>query len=105
MRSLFEERKREEKLRFLFCTGIENSYPTIKGRDGTDTRIDQMEKCGHYELWQEDFGLVRELGLEYLRYGPPFYSVHLGPGRYDWSFTDEAYNELNRVGITPITDL
>lgn len=90
---------------FLFCTGIENSYPTIRGKDGKTVRVDQMEKCGHYDLWRDDFGLVRELGLEYLRYGPPYYSTHLGPGRYDWSFADETYNELKELRITPLTDL
>lgn len=90
---------------FIFCTGIENSYPTIKGRDGKPKRIDQMEKCRHYERWREDFQLVRELGLDYLRYGPPYYKVHLAPGKYDWSFVDETFNELKRLNITPITDL
>ncbi|NUS48965.1 MAG: glycoside hydrolase family 1 protein, partial [Gemmatimonadaceae bacterium] len=57
---------------FLFATGIENSYPTIAG----GTRIDQMDKCGHYDRWQDDFALVRETGLNALRYGPPYYLVH-----------------------------
>jgi beta-glucosidase/6-phospho-beta-glucosidase/beta-galactosidase len=91
--------------RFMFATGIENSYPVIRGRDGRPKRIDQMEKCRHYEMWREDFRLVRELGLEHLRYGPPYYSVHRGPGEYDWSFVDETFGELRRLGITPITDL
>jgi len=93
------------KQNFIFCTGIENSYPMILGRNGKPKRIDQMELCGHYELWREDFALVRELGLDYLRYGPPYYSVHLAPGKYDWSFVDETFNELKRLNITPITDL
>ncbi len=92
--------------RFIFATGVENSYPTIaNGRGKKSKRIDQMEKCGHYEHWRTDFALVRELGLEYLRYGPPYYKVHLAPGKYDWSFTDEAFAELKRLNITPITDL
>ena len=41
---------------FLFATGIENSYPTINsGR----TRIDEMEKCGHYTLWQDGLRFTR----------------------------------------------
>ena len=101
------ERRTNNKSRqnFIFCTGIENSYPTIRGRGGKSTRIDQMEKCGHYERWREDFALVKELGLDYLRYGPPYYKVHLAPGKYDWSFVDETFNELKNLGITPITDL
>ena len=64
-----------------------------------------MELCGHYEHWREDFRLVRELGINYLRYGPPYYKVHLAPEKYDWSFADETFNELKRLDITPITDL
>lgn len=104
VQKVIEERV-QRRQKFLFCTGIENSYPTITDKRGNKVRIDQMEKCGHYDLWKDDFALVRELGLEYLRYGPPYYSTHLGPGRYDWSFTDEAYAELRQLGIKPITDL
>ena len=53
-----------------------------------------MEKCGHYQRWQEDFDLVKELGIEYLRYGPPYYRTHLGPGKYDWAFADETFHAL-----------
>jgi len=95
----------QRRQKFLFCTGIENSYPTIVNKQGKRVRIDQMEKCGHYERWREDFRLVRELGLEYLRYGPPYYRIHTGPEQYDWTFVDETYNELRELGIKPITDL
>src|ERR1700730_11723697 len=90
---------------FLFATGIENSYPVVVGKDGKRRRVDEMAKCHHYERWQEDFRLVRELGLEYLRWGPPYYKAHLGPGKYDWSFCDEAMAEMRRLGINPIADL
>lgn len=87
---------------FLFATGIENSTPTI---NNGATRIDEMEKCGHYKLWQEDFDLVNEMGIRFLRYGSPLYKAFLGDGRYDWSFTDEVYNGLRTRKIVPITDL
>ena len=90
---------------FVFATGIENSYPVIIGRDGRPKRVDEMEKARHYDYWKQDFALVRELRLEYLRYGPPYYRTHLGPGKYDWSFTDETFAEMSRLGITPIADL
>lgn len=89
----------------MFSTGIENSYPTIQLPDGSTKRIDEMEKCGHYEFWRTDFEKVRELGLEFLRYGPPYYRTHVGPGRYDWHFTDETFHVLEQMGITPIVDL
>ncbi|MBC8034885.1 MAG: family 1 glycosylhydrolase [Chitinophagaceae bacterium] len=93
------------KNKFMFATGIENSYPTILLPDGTTKRVDEMEKTFHYEKWETDFGLMKELGLEYLRYGPPYYKTHVGPGLYDWSFSDITFNKLKELGITPIVDL
>jgi beta-glucosidase/6-phospho-beta-glucosidase/beta-galactosidase len=87
---------------FLFATGIENSYPTINnGRD----RVDELEKGLHYKQWKTDFDLVEQLGIRFLRYGPPLHRTFLGPGRYDWSFADETFRDLKRRGIIPITDL
>jgi beta-glucosidase/6-phospho-beta-glucosidase/beta-galactosidase len=90
---------------FLFATGIENSYPSVVGKDGKRRRVDEMAKCGHYQRWREDFALVRELGLEYLRWGPAYYRVHTGPGQYDWSFCDDAMAEMRRLHIQPLADL
>jgi len=90
--------------RFLFATGIENSYPTIEWQ-GESCRQDEMAKCGHYERWQDDFRLLGELGIEYLRYGPPYFSTHTGAEKYDWSFADETFAALRRQGVTPIADL
>lgn len=89
----------------MFATGIENSYPTIILPDGTRKRVDEMEKAGHYKHWKQDFDLVLEMGIEFLRYGPPYFSVHTGPGQYNWSFVDETFNYMKSVGITPIVDL
>jgi beta-glucosidase/6-phospho-beta-glucosidase/beta-galactosidase len=87
---------------FMFSTGVENSSPTIgNGR----VRVDEMEKCGHYERWHEDFALARDLGVRCLRYGVPLYKVFLGPRRFDWSFADLAFAELRSLGIIPIADL
>jgi beta-glucosidase len=86
---------------FLFTTGIENSYPTIAG----GTRIDQMDKCGHTGRWAEDFALVQASGLNALRYGPPYYRTHLGPGTFDWSQADAQMERLRELGVTVIADL
>jgi beta-glucosidase/6-phospho-beta-glucosidase/beta-galactosidase len=90
---------------FLFATGIENSYPVVSGKNGADLRVDQMAKCGHYERWKEDFKLTRSVGLHYLRYGPPYYSTHTGPGKYDWDFADQTFAGMRRLDIDPIADL
>ncbi|RST31274.1 glycosyl hydrolase family protein [Sphingomonas ginkgonis] len=86
----------------MFCTGIENSVPTI---DGGRTRVDQMESCGHYARWREDFELVDDLGLQFLRYGPPIHTSWAAAERFDWSFADETFADLKRRNIVPIVDL
>jgi len=91
--------------RFMFATGIENSYPTIQLPDGTIKRVDEMEKCCHYKNWQKDFELVRDMGISFLRYGPPYYKTHIGPGQYDWCFTDDTFHRMRELQITPIVDL
>jgi beta-glucosidase/6-phospho-beta-glucosidase/beta-galactosidase len=88
--------------RFMFATGIECSYPTLE--DGR-WRMDQMAACGHYRHWRTDLQLVRDLGLRYLRYGPPLHLINRGPGQYDWAFLDEVSAEMQRLGIVPIMDL
>ena len=87
---------------FLFATGIENSVPRI---DNGRTRVDEMEVCGHYKHWRQDFALTREIGIEYLRYGPPIHTTFLAPGKYDWAFADETFAELKRLNLCPIVDL
>ena len=86
----------------MFATGIENSIPTI---DNGRTRVDQMESCGHYRLWRTDFDCCEELGIHYLRFGPPLHRAFVAPGRYDWEFADLTLADLKRRDITPIVDL
>src|SRR5690554_3400239 len=87
---------------FMFATGIENSVPTI---NGGRTRIDQYEKCGHYKYWKEDFALTKELGIIFLRYGPPIHRTWMAPGRYDWEFADITFREIMEQGLVPVVDL
>ncbi|HWE93836.1 MAG TPA: family 1 glycosylhydrolase [Tepidisphaeraceae bacterium] len=89
---------------FMFATGIENSYPTIHWQ-GKTVRRDGMEMSGHYQRWEEDFDLVKGMGIRFLRYGPPLYKTYLGRGRYDWDFADKTFARLRKLQIHPITDL
>ncbi|GAA4334001.1 family 1 glycosylhydrolase [Flaviaesturariibacter amylovorans] len=91
--------------KFMFSTGIENSYPTIVGPDGRTVRIDQMEKCRHYQNMELDFHLCKDTCIDFLRWGPPYYKTHTAPGQYDWSYSDEALAKMRALGITPIVDL
>jgi beta-glucosidase/6-phospho-beta-glucosidase/beta-galactosidase len=87
---------------FMFATGIENSAPTIQGGR---VRVDEMEKCGHYLHWRTDFELVQQMGIRFLRYGPPLHRTFRGPDSYDWSFADETFAELREKDFVPIIDL
>jgi beta-glucosidase/6-phospho-beta-glucosidase/beta-galactosidase len=87
---------------FMFATGIECSYPTIEhGR----WRRDEMESTRHYDFWQEDFRLAREIGITHIRYGPPLHLIFRGPGRFDWDYIDPQMAELEEFGPEPIVDL
>jgi beta-glucosidase len=85
---------------FMFTTGIEASAPRVDGR-----RVDEMEACGHYDRWREDFELVEEMGIRFLRYGPPLHRTFLGHDKFDWSFADETIGVLSEKEIVPIVDL
>ena len=75
----------------MFATGIENSIPTI---NHGKTRIDEMETCGHYERWREDFDCVQEIGINYLRYGPPIHKTWLGPNKISSAIAETQPNVI-----------
>src|SRR5436190_12887127 len=87
---------------FMFATGIECSYPTI---EGGRWRIDQLKETRHYEYWHRDLELVRELGLRFLRYGPPLHLVYQAPEKFDWTFMDKVSAAMQKLGIVPIMAL
>jgi hypothetical protein len=90
-----------ETLRFMFAVGIECSNPIVEG----GRRVDELEVTGHYEHWKKDLQLVRDLGLRFLRYGPPIHRLFTGPGQYRWEILDPVMEEMQRLRIKPIIDL
>lgn len=94
--------RRQASQSFMFATGIECSYPTIEhGR----WRRDEMGSMRHYELWQRDFELAREIGTTHIRYGPALHLIFRGPARYEWDYSDPQMEELAEFGPEPIVDL
>lgn len=85
---------------FMFATAIDSSCPVSGG-----IRMDQMAKSGHYARWREDIGLVRDLGVRYLRYGAPLHRVYLGAEKYDWGFADDTFADLRCHDLVPIVAL
>src|SRR3954467_11321674 len=90
---------------FLFATGIENSCPTILLPDGSRFRQDELAKTCFYKHWRQDFQIVRELGINHLRYGPPYFSTHTGSGKFDGDFAAQPPGPLQEKNINATADL
>ena len=89
---------------FLWATGIEDTF--IPHTQPGLRALDEYELTQHYKLWKQDFDLVAETGVKYLRWGIPWYRVQPAPDQWDWEWTDKALDYLVNVkGITPILDL
>jgi beta-glucosidase/6-phospho-beta-glucosidase/beta-galactosidase len=97
-----KQRRPETSSSFMFATGIECSYPTI---EQGHWRRDEMDSTGHYEHWQRDFELARQVGITHIRYGPPLHLIFNGRGDYDWDYSDAQMAELREFGPEPIVDL
>jgi beta-glucosidase len=89
---------------FIWASGIENTF-IPQTRPG-HRALDEYQLIGHYEHWREDLSLARELGLQALRWGVPWYRLEPFPGEFDWRWTDQLLPFLvQELGITPIIDL
>lgn len=89
---------------FIWASGIENSFvPQYRSRQRP---LDEYELMGHYEHWRSDLALVRQLGINTLRWGIPWHRVEPEAGRFDWSWGDQVLPYLvEELGVTPIVDL
>ena len=90
---------------FAWALGIEDTFvPQVHARSGRI--LDEYVLTQHDRFWREDLRMIRDIGVRYLRYGIPWYQVNPAPGRFDWSWTDEALPYLvEELGIHPILDL
>ena len=89
---------------FLWAAGIENTF-VPQTRPG-HRALDEYELMGHYNHWREDLGLARELGLNSMRWGVPWYRVEPESGKFDWSWTDQVIPYMvEDLKILPIIDL
>src|SRR5437764_12895270 len=85
---------------FIWATGIENTF-VPQTRLG-HRALDEYRLMGHYEHWREDLALARDLGLQALRWGVPWYRAEPLPGEVDWSFTDAVSAYMTEEqGLTP----
>lgn len=89
---------------FIWAGGIEDTF-VPQARPG-QRPLDEYELMGHYEHWREDIALTKELNMQALRWGVPWYRVEPSQGEFDWSWTDQVIPYMvEELGITPIIDL
>ena len=90
---------------FAWALGVEDTFvPQVHARSGRV--LDEYVLTQHDRFWREDLQMIRDIGVRYLRYGIPWYQVNPAPGRFDWSWTDQALPYLvEELGINPILDL
>ena len=88
----------------MWAAGIENTFVPQVRNGGRP--LDEFELMGHYEHWREDLALGRELGLQAMRWGAPWYKLEPEPGKFDWSWTDQVIPYIvEELKINPIIDL
>jgi beta-glucosidase len=89
---------------FIWASGIEDSF-IPQTRPG-HRALDEYQLLGHYKHWREDLALARDLGVQALRWGIPWYRVEPIPGEFDWRWIDQVLPYMvEDLGITPIIDL
>ena len=83
---------------FQWMTGFEcSAFPQIGA--------DELAETQHYRWWASDLVRIRDTGITMIRYGIPWHRVNPRPHEYDWTWTDQAVDLMESLGITPIIDL
>jgi beta-glucosidase len=89
---------------FVWATGIEDTF-VPQARPG-QRPLEEYQLMGHYEHWREDLALCRELGVQAIRWGIPWYRVEPLSGEFDWTWTDQVIPYLvEELKVNPILDL
>ncbi len=81
-----------------FIGGFESTYqPALD--------VDVLETTGHVARWREDLDLLRQTGVERVRYPVRWHRIEHRPREFDWSATDEVLGYLHDTGMVPMVDL
>lgn len=90
---------------FHWSVGIEDTFVPQVYKKG-ERSLDEYELTQHYRFWQGDLDLAKELGVQMIRYGVPWYKANPSRGKYDWKWTDQVLDYLVvKNEIDPIIDL
>lgn len=87
--------------RGIFLTGIENADPYIDG-----VRRNQLKEAHDFYMnYESRLERIRELGITWLRFGPPYSHAHIGKNQYDFSIMDKVVEKCDELGVEIIADL
>jgi beta-glucosidase/6-phospho-beta-glucosidase/beta-galactosidase len=89
---------------FTWLAGIEDTFITAPN-PRTGRTLDEYELTGHYERWWSDLALLRELGVQAVRYGLPWHRLNPEKSRYSFGWAERAIERLLELGIEPVLDL
>ncbi len=79
----------------------------IEGTFAPHCEDDTLTITGHFDRdqWRHDLALVRELGLDEMRYPIPWHSVERERGRYRWDQLDAILAHAEAIGVGVIADM
>lgn len=91
--------------KFIFATGIENSYPTIQLPHGSILRVDEMEKANHTNYGNKISGLLKIWEYSFYATGRPIILRILGRVSMTGVLRMKTFKQLKELGIIPFVDL
>ncbi len=85
----------------IFMTGIESSDPWVDNR-----RRNQLKEAhDFYEHYQQRLRNIKELGVNWLRFGLPYSEAHPAPRVYEFTMFEKVEAECRSLGITLVADM
>ena len=88
---------------FSWGAGIENTF-VLEPDPKTGKTLDEYELTNHYQHWRQDLDNVESLGVDWVRWGVPWFKVNPAPGVWDWSWTDQVFAWFDEHHVSPIVD-
>lgn len=86
--------------RGIFSTGIENSDPWI-----SDVRRDQLREAHDFRRhWAQRLQTIKDLGLDWVRFGEGYSFAHPAPDTFDFDLTDRVVRHCDEIGLHFIAD-
>ncbi|HEY6234802.1 MAG TPA: family 1 glycosylhydrolase [Candidatus Elarobacter sp.] len=89
----------------MFRSFVLGGFDCTVGRNAHGELIDHTVATGHSRRLDEDYRLLKALGIRAVRDGMPWPAIETRPGVYDWSRLDRIAEAGDRHGIEIVYDL